>query len=250
MIDELQIITGVNIPVPELGLTLRQPKIFEISMLSEQNYFIALQLFRMSKENLKVNREEVTDWSIFQEALTQKLEGVDNPRMLISNFLQLFLIEKMTLGPRSIILDGADGIKNIEPEQFSLFRKYICEIGGESLLVPAEEQFRPKNKRAAEIAEKMKKARKRLAAQNPKPKNNKGFLSKYVRGVATVTANSLEQVNNMTILQLNNLMHQYFAWESYDLEVRSRLAGAKGDDKLVHWTSREIGPENDSLVTI
>lgn len=246
-VDELQIISGVDIPVDPLGLTLHQPRVREIAMLGEQNYFVALSIFKMTKENLRIDTPEVNNWMVLQESLKQQIDGIKNVRVLISNFLQLFFLSKATLGPRSIILDSEDGLVNIEPEQFHILQEVISEVGGASLLVPAEEQFKPLNKRAAEIAEKMKKARKRLAAQQPKPKSQ-GFLGRYARAVATVTANSLEEVNDMTLLQLNELMQTYLAWEAYDLEIKSRLAGAKGDDKLVHWIMR--GQANDTVETI
>lgn len=248
-VDELQLISGIDIPVESLGLTIHQPRVKEVAMLGEQNYFIALSVFRMTKENLKITSSEVTNWMVLQESFKQQVDGVKNMRTLISNFLQLFMVSKATIGPRSIIIDSPQGLINIEPEQFSELQEIIGEVGGASLLVPNEEQFKPLNKRAAEIAEKMKKARKRLSDQQPKAKSQ-GFLSRYVKAVATVTANSLEEVNNMTILQLNELMQMYLAWEAYDLEIRSRLAGAKGDDKLVHWIMRGNAQENDTIETI
>lgn len=68
-VDELQIITGVDIPVPELGITVRQPRVREIAMLGEQQYFVALSVFKLSKEQLQIPSEEVTNWMIFQESL-------------------------------------------------------------------------------------------------------------------------------------------------------------------------------------
>jgi hypothetical protein len=153
----------------------------------------------------------------------------------------------VTLGPRSIIIDSEPEMINIDSENFDKVQAMIGEIGGASLLTPPEEQFKPKNARAAEIAEKMKKARKKLAALQPKAKSD-GFLARYVLAVATVTANSMHDVSNMTLHQLNSLMQKYLAWESYDLEIKSRLAGAKGDQKLVHWIMR--GQDNESIETI
>lgn len=250
-VDDLQIISGIDIPIDALGLTIHQPRVKEIAMLGEQNYFIALSIFKMTKENLKIESPEVNNWLILQESLKQQIDGVKNVRTLISNFMQLFFLSKSTLGPRSIIIDAETGLQNIEPEQFDILQQVVGEIGGASLLVPAEEQFKPANKRAAEIAEKMKKARKKLAAaQGQDKQKSQGFLARYVKAVATVTANSLEEVNNMTLLQLNELMQSYLGWEAYDLEVKSRLAGAKGDDKLVHWIMRGSTQENDSIGTI
>jgi hypothetical protein len=230
-------------------LAIRQPKVKEIAMLGEANYFLALSIFKMTKEQLRIESPEVTNWTVFNQSLEQKIDGVTDLRALLTNFLQLFFLSTIIIGPRSLILQAPEGLINVEPEKFHFLQEAIGEVGGASLLTPAEEQFKPKNKRAAEIAEKMKKARKRLAAQKPQAKTQ-GFLTKYIRAVATVTANSLDEVNSMTLLQLNALMQAYLAWESYDLEVKSRLAGAKNDDKLEHWVTKSHEKENESIVTI
>lgn len=221
-------------------------------MLGEQNYFIALQLFRMTKEQLHIESPEVNNWMILQESMKQKIDGVKNTRTLVTNFLQLFFNDKIMFGPRSIIITPPDDgeAKSIEPEDFDGIQQLIGQIGGASLIQPPEEQFNPKNKRAAEIAEKMKKARKRLAAVKAAESGvsaNSGFLARYIRAVAVATSNSLEEVNSMTLLQLNEIMQTYLAWEAYDLEVKSRLAGAKGDKELVHWMMRGTGQDNDSI---
>lgn len=254
-IDELQRITGVDIPVEELCITLRQPKVKDISMLGETNYFIALQLFTMTAEQLRIETPGVNGWTILQEALKQKIDGITDTKVLVHNFLQLFFNQTVNFGPRSLMIMGKGDIQNVEPEDFDKLQSLIGTLGGKELLVPTEEAFNPKNKRAAEIAEKMKKARKRLAkvkaAENggiDPDAAKKGFLSRYIRTVALGTQNSLEQVNNMTILQLNELMQMFLAKEEYDLDVRSRLAGAKSDKELIHWST--VDPyhrDNDSI---
>ncbi|DAY91951.1 MAG TPA: hypothetical protein [Caudoviricetes sp.] len=45
-------------------------------------------------------------------------------------------------------------------------------------------------------------------------------------------------------------MQTYLAWEAYDLDVRSRLAGAKNDNKLVHWMMRDPENDDDSIGTL
>lgn len=240
-VDDLQIITGIDLPIEGLGLTIHQPMVREIAILGQQNYFLALQIFRLNKEQLSITTDQVTDWAIFQKSLEQKIDGVKNTRTLITNFLQLFMTDKITIGPRSLIVDTSHGLVNIEPEDFGAFQTLIGKVGGASLLQPSEEVFNPKNRRAAEIAEKMKKARARLAkvkaAENGgQQTDSEGFLARYVRAVAVATANSLQEVSNMTLLQLHIVMQTYLAREAYDLEIRSRLAGAKSDKPLTHWT--------------
>lgn len=252
-LDDLQTISGIDIPVEGLGLTIHQPRINEIAILGQHNYFIALQVFRLNKQMLKVQTPEATDWAIFCQSVDQKITGIKSTRALVTNFLQLFMKDKIMIGPRSLIVTTPEGIVNIEPEDFPKFQQLISNVGGASILQPQEETFNPKNRRAAEIAEKMKKARSRLAkvktAESGIPQEAEGFLARYVRAVATVTANSLEQVSNMTLHQLTTVMQTYLAWEAYDLEIKSRLAGAKSDKQLVHWMMQS-DKQDDNIGTI
>lgn len=251
-VDEFQLITGIDVPVPELKLTLRQPRMKEIAMLSEQGYFLALSLFKMTREELKIPVEipveEINNWKLLNETVNQKVKDVENPRQLVVNFMRLFC-PKLNFGPRSLIIDtGGEEIINIDAENFDLFQKIICELGGGSLLSKHKgEDFNPVSAQAAAIAEKMKKAREKLAkAKGEQNKSNDGFLARFVKALTTVTANSLEDVGNMTIYQVNELMQTYLAWEAYDLDIKSRLAGAKGDSKLVHWMVRK--DQNESTI--
>ena len=68
--------------------------------------------------------------------------------------------------------------------------------------------------------------------------------------MAVATANSLEDVCNMTMLQLNDVMQTYLAYEAYDLDIKSRLAGAKNQDKLVHWMMKDLDGNEDSVGTL
>ena len=253
LIDELQLTTGIDIPVEGLGVTLRQPKICDIAILGEQKYFMALSIFGLTTKTLRIQTPDATNWMVFQQTLNQKIEGVKNMRTFMTNFLQLFFNEKVNLGPRSIMIQTPGEIKNIEPEDFDYFQYLVGLIGGSKLLTPVEEKFKPKNKKAAEIAEKMKKARKRLAkvkaAQNgTADQENKGFLARYIRVAAIASPNSMSEINNLTLLQLNDIVQTYLAKEAYDLEIKSRLAGAKGDKELVHWMMRDPnGQDNDSI---
>lgn len=254
-IDSLQLMTGVDIPVEGLGITLRQPSITDISMLGEINYFIALRLFTSTKEQMKIDSDQHSNWDIFQKALTAKIEGVSDTRALMFNFLQLFFKSTPNLGPRSIIVMQDQEIINIEPEDFDGLQFLIGKIGGKELLSGGEEEFKPKNRLAEKIAQKMKKAREKLAKvkaieNGTALQNNDGFLSGYIKAVSTVTANSLEQVKRMTLLQLVSIMKTYLNWEAYDLETKSRLAGAKGDKEIIHWTMRSTNSEENSIGVI
>ncbi len=252
LLDNLQLISGIDVPIPSLSFTLHQPKMKEIAALGESDYFVALSVFKMSVETLKNQMPGITNWMIFTEAITQQIPGVSDVPSLITKFMQLFVKEKIMIGPRSLMLQSKDGISNIEPEQFDEFRQYVLQVGGASLLSSNEEEFKPSSKRAEEIAEKMKKARARLAAQKAAESGSKseGFLAKYMRSVAAVTNHSIHDVTDMTLMQLNDILQTYLSWESYELDVRSRLAGAKNDNKLEHWMARPLAGKESSIETV
>lgn len=165
--------------------------------MSEQDYFIALQVFRMNKETLKITSPEVTDWAVLNESLTQQIDGIPDLKDLITRFLRLF-VEKINFGPRSFLVPTKEGMSSIEPEQLGELQALVGRVGGAHLLKPSEEEFRPMNKRAAEIAEKMKKAHARLRAQQPQS-TSKGFISRYIRAVSTATSNTLHDACGMTL---------------------------------------------------
>ena len=242
MLDELQIASGIDIPDETFGLTIHQPKIKEIAMLGEQNYFLALQMMKFNKDTLKITTPGATDWDVFQKVLGEKIDGIKNTRALIRNFMQLFVIGHLNIGPRSLMIETGSEIKNIEPEQLRDFQALLAQVGGASLLQESDkDDFHAKSKRAKEIAEKMKKARAKIAKMkaaelNLDQNSHKGFLARYMKVAEIGTANSIEDINNMTLLQLNNLVQAYYAWESYDLDIRARLAGSKNDKQLIHWS--------------
>ena len=66
-------------------------------------------------------------------------------------------------------------------------------------------------------------------------KDSDGFLDQYIRALVISTSHSYKDVCEMTVLQLIKTVKTLFAKEEYDLEVKSRLAGAKSDSPLRHW---------------
>lgn len=112
--------------------------------MTEQDYFIALQVFRMNKESMKITSPDVTDWAVLQESLKQEIDGIPNLQDLIVRFLRLF-VEKINFGPRSLMVVTKDGVQNIEPEQLAELQAIVGKLGGAYLLKPTEEEFRPIN---------------------------------------------------------------------------------------------------------
>ena len=66
--DTLSLMTGIDIPIPELQAVIHQPTIEEISMIGEQEFFLGAQVLNLNK-TMYVQDEmllsETTNFQIF-----------------------------------------------------------------------------------------------------------------------------------------------------------------------------------------
>ena len=71
----LALMTGIDIPIPELQTVIHQPSIKEISMIGEQDFFIGIQLLCINK-NIYVQDESLlantTNFQIFMAMMNEK----------------------------------------------------------------------------------------------------------------------------------------------------------------------------------
>ena len=88
--------------------------------------------------------------------------------------------------------------------------------------------------RRKEIAEKLMRGRQRVAAQ--KGDQSASIFSQYVSTLTVgIKSMSLQDCLNLTMYQLFDLMDRYSLYTSWDIDVRSRLAGAKIDSEPENW---------------
>jgi hypothetical protein len=68
MVDPLRLLTGIDIPLIEIGVTIHQPTIREISLIGEEQFFIGCEFINFSKEQLvsedKKSLEQFSDFDI------------------------------------------------------------------------------------------------------------------------------------------------------------------------------------------
>ena len=110
-----------------------------------------------------------------------------------------------------------------------IFNKIFC------LENAGQESFNPGNKAAKAIADKLMRARQRVAAQ--KSSENQGSTLAQYLSVLTVGLHSmsLNELKDLTIYQLYDLVERYYLYVNWDLDIRQRLAGAKPDSKPDNW---------------
>lgn len=246
--NELKIVAGTDVPIAELGLTLHQPTVKEISYLdSELAYFLTLQFFGFDRRIILAQQEQegnsrlnnLNDFDIFMTLLTDpKVENRIERQKDVLSVLMLFFPDYVAqILPRSIYLNNPKTKHNvtIDGNNFNALKEVIVAVGGlRSSDNGQNGSFNPKGKMAAKIAAKLMRGRQRAAIQKHEGKSN-GVLGRYVSILTVGLHLSLTECLNMTVCQIYDLVERYGLWVNWDLDIKSRLAGGKPEDKPDDW---------------
>ena len=166
--------------------------------------------------------------------------SLDKKKTVQQVFSLLFPNYSVSMTGRSIIFILKNDDENNQPvmideNNFDIFQeiiKQICCLGHNSM---QKSGFNPQDKRAKEIADKLMRARQRVAAQ--KGDNSDGSLLGQYLSVVTVGigAMSLENCLNLTMYQLFDLVERYSLYTAWDIDMKVRLAGGKSDKEPDNW---------------
>ena len=140
---------------------------------------------------------------------------------------------KILFTPRSILLQGEESL-TIDETNFDSFQEVVKQIFCVNNKNNQQAGFNPADEKAREIAEKLMRGRQRVAELNGSA--NASIFSQYL-SILTVglSSMSLQELMELTMFQLYDLVERYQLYISWDIDIRSRLAGAKPDDKPDNW---------------
>ena len=232
---KLALMCGIDIPIPELQLIIHQPKIKEIAYIGTKDFFVGAQSICINKNNLNIEAENVlSNTSNFQIFMTmmQEKEMADKKLAVNQVFTLLFPNQKVLLTPRSIMIQGTESImideSNFESLQMCL-KQIFCLNNSDS----QQMGFNPQSKKAKEIAEKLMRGRQRIAEQNGEA--DADIFSQYLSTLAVGLQIPLNELMDYTVYQLFDLIKRYQLYIDWDIDIRSRLAGATPDGKPTNW---------------
>ena len=239
MIDyRLALMCGTDIPVPECQIVIHQPRIREIALIGEKDFFIGVQCLCVNKSMTSQDESLLTNTSNFQIFMTIMSEKeTKDKKAAVMQLLPILLPGyKVMMTPRSITLmptGSTEGVL-IDENNFDFFQEVLKEIFCLNSGGMGQDTFNPADQRAKEIAEKLMRGRERITAE--KGGDNGSMLVQYT-STLTVGLNSmsLKDVIDLTIYQLYDLVQRYMLYVNWDLDVRTRLAGGKPDSEPDNW---------------
>ena len=238
-IDELSLLSGIDIPIPELSLSVHCPSLKEIAHIGERQFFQSSQILTFStadflktvgKDFPEEDRIAISSLSNFE--LLMKMSETDKklvPDILL--LLTLLFPNHMIDVEERFIMLRTTGEKPhttlINAQNFSVLQEVVkvilCLQSGDK-----KEDFNPKGDLAREIAEKIKKGREKVAAlKGETEKEQASFLSKYISSLAIGTkTNTLKDLFDLTLFQFYNQLERFSLYEQYTMGIKSALAGA------------------------
>lgn len=231
----LALMCGSDIPVPQCKVVIHQPKIKEIALIGETDFFVAIQCLTINKSLFPQDKRLLENTSNFQIFMTimQEKEAKDKKEAVKSLFSILFPNYTLMLTPRSIILKGEVDI-SIDEEGFEVLQPIFKEVFCVSNQKNQQQNFNPANAKAKEIADKIMRGRQRVAEINGSAKASvfAQYLSILSVGMSTM---SLSDLMNLTMYQMYDLIERYQLYVSWDIDIKSRLAGATPEDRPDNW---------------
>lgn len=234
----LALMCGADIPVPECQLIVHQPKIKEIALIGETDFFTGIQCLCIERNRLIIDEEEVqnkNNFELFMTILNQK-EDIKKKTAIQQVCTLLFPNLKVNFTPRSITILGGTVPIIIDERNFEALQQAISLIGCLKGSSNESQDFNPADKRAAEIAKKIMQGRQKVAQQRASQENDSSIISQYI-SILTIGSNSmgLQDIMDLTLYQLYDLVERYKLFLSWDLDIRSRLAGGTSDSEPDDW---------------
>ena len=237
MVDlRLALMCGTNIPIPECQLIIRQPKIKEIALIGEREFFSGIQTLCIDKNMVTQDEQilkETSNFEIFM-AIMKDEQGLEKKQIIQQIFPLFFPSYKVNFMPRGLAFVQDSNVITIDESNFGVLQEIvgkICCLKSDSSQKVA---FNPANDAAKKIAEKLMRGRQKVAEQ--KGEADSSIFTQYL-SILTIGLNSMsiEDLMNLTIFQMYDLIERYSLYIDWDLDVRSRLAGAKPDGKPENW---------------
>jgi hypothetical protein len=236
MDTRLALMCGTDYPVPECQIIIHQPRIKEIALIGESDFFSGIQCLCLNKsmfvkdESLLAN---TNNFQIFMTIMSEK-EAANKKFAVQQVCTLLFPKYKVMFTPRSVLFSGDGNTFVIDETNFEFLQAALTNICCLKTGPMDQQSFNPGDAKAREIAEKLMRGRQRVAAQ--KGETNISIFSQYLSMLTVgLGSMSLQDAMDLTMFQLYDLVERYMLYINWDMDVRCRLAGGKPESQPDNW---------------
>lgn len=242
-VDQLILMGGNDIIVPNYAVKIHQPTINEIALIGEEQFFSTLNIFMINSKNFKSTLLESIPSELIDEIESiQNLNELEVLLFLISsedsvknsfNILFKLLLPDFEFEFSDIefrvLLKSENVIIELDEELFLIIKDIVFKIFIFDKLFDGL-KYKPIDERAQEIADKLQKAKNKM--NKNESKEYQSLLANII-SILGVTGQSIIELNNFTIYQLYNQFERFALYMQYDQSIKAALAGAKVD--IIDW---------------
>lgn len=240
--NKLLLITGEDIPFPQAGLTIHQPRIREISLIGETEFYSGCSLLNFQKDSLpqkdKINLDTQTNFDILMAIINDnraEIQGVKAYTILVLTLLfpsYEILFEQQQIKFTHIDTKQESYLNRITFESFqNILREML-------MLTDAKDEYNPQGDLSRQIADKLR-ARKQKLAELKKGKEDNTILDKYLPILSVGLSKSLNELKEYTLYQLLTEFERYTRKVNYDVYISAKMAGATGMEEVKNWMFEE-----------
>ena len=235
----LALMTGVDIPIPECQLTVKQPRVHEISMIGERVFNVGAQLLCIDKEDFQDTLPIDNNFNLLMMVL--KEEEAREKKEDLKVVLQLLLpTYQIIFTPRSILCKKGEENLILDEGNFESFQNIAKKICGISKKTTEDgeihEVYNPANEKARRIAEKIYKGRAELAKLRAEANPDDSMFGRYISVLTLgIPSMSLEDLENLTVFQIMDLFERFTLKVQSDIDLKVRLAGGSPDKQAENW---------------
>lgn len=234
----LSLMSGTDLPLEKTQLVISQPTLKKISYLGETDFFVGVQLLCIDKSMIEVqdksDLDSLNNFQIFMMAIQQPTLK-DKKQKALQVLKMMFPKYQIYFTPAAISFSTEEETVFIEnPMQFEELQDITRQMFCLSNSISQQASFNPGDAKAKEIADKLMRARERVAKQKQQAEGS--VLSQYV-SVLTIglSSMSLNDCLGLTIYQLYDLVERYHLYIGWDIDIRARLAGGSSDKEPDNW---------------
>lgn len=240
MVDSLALLSGIDIPAPELQLVIHQPIVEDIAFMEEDKFFMAVQYICLEKEQLIEDQNVSSSLNNFQ-VLMKVLEQTETPEKkfaLVTLLSIIFPSYKAMITPKSIILTNLDTkeTKLIDENNFEFLQSYLRQVFCVSSIFQGDKViYNPQGENAKRIADKIMKNRKKIAELKASNGKKESVLAKYLSILAVGLHIPFVELRKLTLYQLFDLIERFNLFTEWDIDLRVRLAGGEPKKEAENW---------------
>lgn len=233
----LAMMCGSDIPIPSCQLIVHQPRLEEIALIGEKNFFSGAQTLCLHKTMFIEDKNlllTTTNFQIFMMIMSEK-QAKEKKEAVKQVLVLLFPDYKILFTPKSLIFQHKDAEDQIliDEENFEDFQNVLRDIFCMQEGPMDQQNFNPVNDKAKQIADKIMAGRKKVAEM--KGNSNTSVFTQYISMLSIGLHISVMEFKQYTMFQLYDTVERFMLWINWDIDLRSRLAGAKPEDHPDNW---------------